>query len=135
MGKLRVHELAKRLNLSNQEVIAKLNARGVIVRTHSSSVDEAAAFKALGLSKTGETSKEIRPRTVLRKRKDLPEEHALGGSEEFTGPDTEEEVVHVEPTFHEDKEIESEPIVVVPSAASEPRETSAEPSPTIKEDA
>lgn len=70
MGKLRVHELAKRLNLSNQEVIAKLNAKGVEARTHSSSVDEGAAFRALGLTKSGEVTKEVRPRTVLRRRKD-----------------------------------------------------------------
>lgn len=74
MGKLRVHELAKKLNMSNQDVIAKLNAKGVLVRTHSSSVDEAAAYRALGLSTSGETAKAERPRTMLRRRKDLPEE-------------------------------------------------------------
>lgn len=74
MGKLRVHELAKKLNMSNQEVIAKLNAKGVIARTHSSSVDEAAAFRAMGLSPAGEITKTERPRTMLRRRKDQPEE-------------------------------------------------------------
>lgn len=76
MGKLRVHELAKRLNLSNQDVIAKLNAKGVEVRTHSSSVDEASALKALGLSSVADAAKDARPRTVLRRRKDQPEELA-----------------------------------------------------------
>lgn len=74
MGKLRVHELAKKLNVSNQEVIAKLNANGVEVRTHSSSVDEQAAFRALGLSPTGESATVVnRPRTVLRKRREQDE--------------------------------------------------------------
>jgi len=74
MGKVRVHELAKKLNMSNQEVIAKLNAKGVIVRTHSSSVDEGEAKRALGLLSGGEAVKAERPRTVLRRRKDQPEE-------------------------------------------------------------
>ncbi len=73
MGKVRVHELARKLNMSNQEVIAKLNAKGVIARTHSSSVDEAEAKKALGLMPS-ESAKAERPRTVLRRRKDQAEE-------------------------------------------------------------
>jgi translation initiation factor IF-2 len=74
MGKLRVHELAKKLNLSNQEVIAKLNTKGVLVRTHSSSVDEKAALMALGLSDESLKEQDQRktPRTVLRKRRDEP---------------------------------------------------------------
>lgn len=85
MGKLRVHELARKLNMSNQDVIAMLNAKGVLVRTHSSSVDEAEAYKALGLSPTGESLKAAsRPRTVLRKRR----EH-----EEINEPVSEEPVV------------------------------------------
>lgn len=82
MGKLRVHELAKKLNVSNQEVLARLIAKGVSVRTHSSSVDEAAAYKALGLSQTGEQAKTERPRTVLRKRRDQPDD----------APEVEEEI-------------------------------------------
>lgn len=71
MGKLRVHELARKLNMSNNDVIAMLNAKGVSVRTHSSSVDEAEAYKALGLSPSGELVKAMnRPRTVLRKRRE-----------------------------------------------------------------
>lgn len=82
MGKLRVHELAKKLNMSNQEVIAKLNAKGVVVRTHSSSVDESSAYRALGLSPSGEATKTDRPRTVLRRRRDQSEEGAFEQHEE-----------------------------------------------------
>src|SRR5579871_1020155 len=74
MGKLRVHELARKLNISNQEVIARLNAKGVMVRTHSSNVDEALAMKALGAAPGHVAAKAERPRTVLRRRKDQPEE-------------------------------------------------------------
>lgn len=71
MGKLRVHELAKKLNLSNQEVIAKLNTKGVLVRTHSSSVDEKAALMALGmLDESSKEQEQKKTRTVLRKRKE-----------------------------------------------------------------
>lgn len=77
MGKLRVHELAKKINMSNQDVIAMLNAKGVVVRTHSSSIDEQEALRALGLSpgSGGEQAKAgLRPRTVLRKRREESEE-------------------------------------------------------------
>lgn len=77
MGKLRVHELAKKLNLSNQEVIAKLNTKGVLVKTHSSSVDEKAALMALGmLEENLKEQEQKKTRTVLRKRKEeiLPTE-------------------------------------------------------------
>lgn len=103
MGKLRVHELAKKLNLSNQEVIAKLSAKGVVVRTHSSSVDEAAAYRALGLSPSGEINQPARPRTVLRRRKDQPEE-ALSV-----------DAVEEEPVFESERDVlneEEEPFVV-----------------------
>lgn len=89
MGKLRVHELAKKLNMSNQEVIAKLNAKGMSVRTHSSSVDEAAAYKALGLSQEGKSVTTLRPRTVLRRRREQPEEKKItDGSVEKNEPST-----------------------------------------------
>lgn len=89
MGKLRVHELARKLNMSNQDVIAMLNAKGVSVRTHSSSVDEAEAYKALGLSASGESVKVLnRPRTVLRKRREhegeLPDEGEVHASDTGT---------------------------------------------------
>lgn len=115
MGKLRVHELAKKLNVSNQEVLARLIAKGVSVRTHSSSVDEAAAYKALGLSPAGDQAKAERPRTVLRKRRDQPDDMA---------PDViEEEVVVFEPVSEvvkrETKPVEQEAVqdIFVPEVA------------------
>ncbi len=128
--------MAKKLNLSNQEVIAKLNARGVIARTHSSSVDEAAAYKALGLSSTGEASRDNRPRTVLRKRKDQAEEGpAFLASEEQTSVSAPEEVQHVTPS-EVDREQPIEPVQkpFVSSEAPRAQEAKAEPSPIIKED-
>lgn len=76
MGKLRVHELAKKINMSNQDVIAMLNAKGVVVRTHSSSIDEQEALRALGLAPGGTDAAKpgLRPRTVLRRRPQEAEE-------------------------------------------------------------
>ena len=49
MSKVRVHELAKEFDLENKEVIERLSAAGVEVKTHSSSVyaDEARAILKL----------------------------------------------------------------------------------------
>jgi translation initiation factor IF-2 len=71
MGKLRIHELARKLNMSNQELITKLAAKGLSVKTHSSTVDEAEAMALL----TGNIGTEsgTRPRTVLRRRREAEE--------------------------------------------------------------
>lgn len=60
--------------MSNQELITKLNAKGLSVRTHSSSVDEGEAMKLLGdmggasSSTAAGKASMLRPRTVLRRR-------------------------------------------------------------------
>jgi translation initiation factor IF-2 len=70
MAKVRVHELAKRFGLSNQELLNKLAAKGIVVKSHSSNIDEDQVAGALQ-STTEASSK---PRTLLRRRKDEPEE-------------------------------------------------------------
>ncbi|HEY7831129.1 MAG TPA: translation initiation factor IF-2 [Solirubrobacteraceae bacterium] len=47
MSKKRVHEIAKEQGLSSKELMEKLNAAGMQVKTASSSLDEAAVLKAL----------------------------------------------------------------------------------------
>ena len=66
MGKLRVHELAKAMGLPNQELLEKLNKAGMSVKTHSSTVDEAEAMKALSAGQEKPTAAETR-RTVVRR--------------------------------------------------------------------
>ncbi|HXW60763.1 MAG TPA: translation initiation factor IF-2 N-terminal domain-containing protein, partial [Myxococcota bacterium] len=103
MGKLRVHELARKLNMSNQDVIAMLNAKGVLVRTHSSSVDEAEAYRALGLSPSGESLKVMhRPRTVLRKRREHEGVPGESVGDELLGQHVEPSA---EPIEHKKKEV------------------------------
>ena len=48
MSKKRVHEIAKEQGLSSKELLEKLNAAGVEAKAAASSVEEAAALKALG---------------------------------------------------------------------------------------
>jgi translation initiation factor IF-2 len=48
MSKRRVHEIAKEHGLSSKELLEKLHAAGIEAKAAASSVDEAAALKALG---------------------------------------------------------------------------------------
>lgn len=48
VGKIRIYELAKKLGLSNNQVMERLAKAGIPVKGHSSSVDEAAARAAVG---------------------------------------------------------------------------------------
>ncbi|MBH1988643.1 MAG: translation initiation factor IF-2 [Myxococcaceae bacterium] len=70
MAKVRIHELAKRFGLSNQELLNKLASKGIAVKSHSSNIEEEQVIQAL------QTTNEIsaKPRTVLRRRKDEVEE-------------------------------------------------------------
>ncbi|HEY4812815.1 MAG TPA: translation initiation factor IF-2 [Solirubrobacteraceae bacterium] len=53
MSKKRVHELAKDHGLSSKEMLEKLHAAGIDAKAAASSVDEAAALKALGVGGAG----------------------------------------------------------------------------------
>jgi translation initiation factor IF-2 len=69
MGKVRVHELAKKLNMSNQELMSKLNAKGMIIKTHSSSIDEADTMQLLNSPTPAHSQNGSKTRTVLRRRR------------------------------------------------------------------
>jgi translation initiation factor IF-2 len=56
MSKKRVHELAKDHGLSSKEMLEKLHAAGIDAKAAASSVDEAAALKALGVGGAGGTA-------------------------------------------------------------------------------
>jgi translation initiation factor IF-2 len=49
MAKIRVYEIAKKLNITSKDVIAKLAKLGVEAKNHASGVDEAAAKKLLSV--------------------------------------------------------------------------------------
>ncbi len=54
MSKLRIYELAKKLGVSNKEVMAELSKLGIAVKTHSSSVEGDIAKKVEALFKSKE---------------------------------------------------------------------------------
>lgn len=66
MAKIRVYEIAKELNLSSREVISRLSEIGVIVKTHSSGIDEDVAEKLRALFKPKEESKKEKPSPVKK---------------------------------------------------------------------
>jgi translation initiation factor IF-2 len=60
MVKLRVHELAKKLGLENKELLDKLNKAGLDIKSHSSTIDEGEAMRALN------PAQQAKPATVVR---------------------------------------------------------------------
>ncbi len=51
MGKLKVYELAKEMNLSNSEMIEKLNSMGINVKSHLSTLEDSDVEKVKGKNK------------------------------------------------------------------------------------
>ena len=66
MVKLRVHELAKKLGLENKELIDKLNKAGLDVKSHSSTIDESDATRALQPAQQPKTTTVVRTTVVRR---------------------------------------------------------------------
>ncbi len=58
MGKLKVYELAKELNLSNTEMLEKLNSMGIQVKSHLSTLEESDVNKVKGSTSKKATVKE-----------------------------------------------------------------------------
>lgn len=74
MTKIRVYDLAKKLKAANSDLVRRLNNAGLQVKSHSSSVDEEAAYKALGIAAPTRQDSPQRPRTLLRRRRPAPTE-------------------------------------------------------------
>lgn len=79
MAKTRIHELSKKIGISNKEIIAKLNELGVEVKSHSSSIDEDIALKITRLfakkavAKTEEkAATKVKKKTTAVKKKAKP---------------------------------------------------------------
>lgn len=66
MAKIRIHELAKKLAISNQELLNRLNSRGIFVKSHSSNIDDGVVMKILQTPQESSS----KPKTLLRRRKD-----------------------------------------------------------------
>jgi translation initiation factor IF-2 len=66
MVKLRVHELAKKLGLENKELIDKLNKAGLDVKSHSSTIDEGEAMRAMQPAQQPKPTAVVRTTVVRR---------------------------------------------------------------------
>ena len=134
MAKVRVHELAKEFNLENKEVLEKLRAAGLVVKTHSSSVyaDEGrAALKGSSAENDTPTEKR-RPGMMIRKKKKAevePEavEVSAESVESVEAPSTDESAPTAEAPVAEASPVVEAESVVEPSVTQEP--SAAEVSP------
>ncbi|MBI4709653.1 MAG: translation initiation factor IF-2 [Nitrospirae bacterium] len=72
MGKLRVYELAKKLNVGSKDIIAELTKLGIEVKSHSSSIEDKDAEKITGIF-TKKTKTETPPQTKTFKEAPKPQ--------------------------------------------------------------
>ena len=72
MGKIRIYELARELNMTNKQLLEKLEELGIPVKSHMSSVEESEVddikAKVRGKKQAETVEKRIRP-SVIRRRK------------------------------------------------------------------
>src|SRR5574344_937375 len=59
LGKMKVHELAKELNLKNNEVLAMLEKMGIEAKSHLATIEDDVANKIRGLKQNNSSSKSI----------------------------------------------------------------------------
>lgn len=69
MGKVRLYELAKKLNMSSKELLKKLALKGKKYPSHFVQVEEEEVMKSLGLSRRKEEKKEKKEKETSRKKK------------------------------------------------------------------
>ena len=56
LGKIKIYELAKELNLTSKELMEKVKEMGIEVKTHMSSIEEDIAKKVRKILKKGKQS-------------------------------------------------------------------------------
>jgi len=107
MGKVRIYELAKELNMNNKEVVEKLQEMGFPVKSHSSTLEphqfQEAKDRLLGRKSEVVTEDRVRP-TVIRRRKKVVEvpqeaESAVEAVQSETAAPVEAEPMEVEPVI------------------------------------
>ena len=75
MGKIKIHEIAKELNLASKEVIAKANELNIQVKSHLSGVTEEEANKIKGaFAGKNKTEKRKEGKKEENKKEDKSEE-------------------------------------------------------------
>lgn len=70
LGKIKVHELAKELDLSSKEIIEKATALNIEIKSHLSSLEDSEVEKIKkSLQKTEKKKKKLRTRKIRNKQK------------------------------------------------------------------
>ena len=73
MGKMKIHEIAKELDLTSKEVIEKAKSLGLEVKSHLSSVEESVANKILSsFNKKKSASKPKEEKASKKEKADEP---------------------------------------------------------------
>ena len=96
MAKLRVHELARDLNMTNKVLLAKLNDMDIAVKSHMSSLEDdiIAEIKASLFGTKKEVAVEetrVRPTVIRRRRKKVKVDASEVQPEEAVAPEGTEE--------------------------------------------
>ena len=125
MAKLRVHELARDLNMTNKVLLAKLNDMDIAVKSHMSSLEDdiIAEIKASLFGTKKEVAVEetrIRPTVIRRRRKKVKVDASEAQLQEAVAPESTEA-----PAEKIEKPADQEPAAV--EAEAEESKTAAEP--------
>jgi len=131
MAKLRVYELARELNMENKALLGKMEEMGITVKSHMSSLDEAAIKQIkemlFGTKAPEEVveDKRIKPNVIRRRRKRVPPpvEPEVAETPEVSAK--EEEVKEAKESAPPEKEAEDE-VVETPEEAVAPELPEAE---------
>ena len=98
MGKIRVYELAKKLNISNKDLVAKLQEMDIPVKSHSSTIEESQIKDIEGRLLGGKAKVVVETKTrstVIRRRKKI----VAVSTEIAAAPEVVEEAVETGPVF------------------------------------
>jgi len=110
MTKIRVHELAQQLGIDNKELMARLQAMGIEVKSHMSVIEEADVSKLKAPPTVKEVSKEeVRVTTTLIRRR--------AKVVETPAPEPEPVAAEAAPAIEKPAAVETTPVVAEPVAA------------------
>ncbi len=131
MPKVRVHQLAKELNLTNERVIEHLTKRGITVKNHFQALDEATAESVRkAVRREGERAKARRAEKITGKAQVKPEvavdKRKPAAQAPATAPETEAEAAD---EAEEEEEAEAE----APDMRTEPLAVEIPEGATVKE--
>ena len=109
MAKVRVHELARDLNMTNKLLLAKLNDMDIDVKSHMSSLDDAVIEEIkeslFGTKKENIEETRIKPTVIRRRRTKAKVEPAEAQPDEAASPEEAEA-----PAEEIEKPVDEEPV-------------------------